>query len=327
MNTQYMRTIVHQFGSAKDVVKTEMIAPNELNAGEVHIEMQCAPINPSDIVTISGAYRGRTNVPMVPGFEGVGTVVKKANDVVKLELGDLIAPIRQAGTWQDIQTVPASNCFKIDKNLKIEDAATCYINPMTAIKMVETVAKVAKGMAIVVNAANSEIGRIIIQLCLIKGARITALIRSEHSATALAQKFGNKLKIIHQDDIARLQETGPQDVLFDAVGGPKAEQHSSTLKYGGMIVHYGLLSGTPISPNLKVERPDINLQLYWLRNWIHSAPHEDIQALFDRVATLFHDGFISTRVHNSYPLADITLALNELENKDRVGKILLRPNA
>ncbi|KAL4969939.1 uncharacterized protein BDV14DRAFT_163857 [Aspergillus stella-maris] len=63
-----LRTIVREFGSAPDVITAEAYEPHAAGPGEVRIHMLLASINPSDLVTISGAYRSRTSLPFVPGF-------------------------------------------------------------------------------------------------------------------------------------------------------------------------------------------------------------------------------------------------------------------
>ncbi|KXH68787.1 hypothetical protein CSAL01_00055 [Colletotrichum salicis] len=68
------RAIVNSFGPAKDVVQLEDYKPSPPGPGRVRVRMLLASINPSDLVTISGAYPSRTSLPHVHGFEGVGVI-------------------------------------------------------------------------------------------------------------------------------------------------------------------------------------------------------------------------------------------------------------
>lgn len=320
-------SIIHQFGKLEDVIELETRAIPEFGPDDVLIRMEFAPINPSDLITISGAYRGRTSLPFLPGFEGVGIVHQVGDKVTQFKIGERVMPIRQSGTWQQYQIANAENCFKMDDRLSAQDAAMSYINPMTAIKMVYEIAQVTQSHKVLVNAANSEIGHIIIELCLKIGADITALARSDRSVNELARKFGDHITVKNQDQFMSSKNTQTFDAMFDAIGGPKAEELALFLKTDGMIVHYGLLSGVPISPKLNQLRPDIQLKLYWLRNWVHSAPYKDVQDMFDKTAKLILDGTISTRVFKTLPLDKIKEAEKALNDPQRSGKVLLNLRA
>lgn len=316
-------SIIHQFGKLEDVIELETRAIPTCGPEDVLIQMEYAPINPSDLITISGAYRGRTQLPFLPGFEGVGIVHQVGDNVSQFKIGERVMPIRQSGTWQQFQIATAENCFKMDDRLSAQDAAMSYINPMTAIKMVDEIAQVNRADRVLVNAANSEIGHIIIELCLKIGADITALARSDRSANELSQKFGDQITVQKQDQFLSAKNGQKYSAMFDAIGGPIAEELALSLKTNGMIVHYGLLSGVPISPKLNQQRPDIQLKLYWLRNWVHSAPYEDVQEMFDKSARYILDGTISTRVFKTLPLENIKDAEKALNNPNRSGKVLL----
>lgn len=320
-------SIIHQFGKLEDVIEIETRELPICGPEDVLIKMEYAPINPSDLITISGAYRGRTSLPFLPGFEGVGIVHKVGGNATQFKMGERVMPIRQSGTWQQYQLASAQNCFKMDDRLSAQDAAMSYINPMTAIKMVDEIAQVAQTHKVLVNAANSEIGHIIIELCLKIGADITALARSDGSVNELSHEFGDHITVQNQDRFVSSKNAQIFDTMFDAIGGPIAEELARSLKINGMIVHYGLLSGTPISPKLNQQRPDIQLKLYWLRNWVHSAPYEDVQEMFDKSAALILDGTISTRVFKTLPLDKIKEAELALNDPQRSGKILLNLQA
>lgn len=317
-------SIIHQFGKLEDVIEIETRELPVCGPEDVLIKMEYAPINPSDLITISGAYRGRTSLPFLPGFEGVGIVHQIGDNVSQFKIGERVMPIRQSGTWQKFQLAKAQNCFKMNERLSALDAAMSYINPMTALKMVDEIAQVDHSTRVLVNAANSEIGHIIIELCLKIGADITALARTERSENELARKFGNHITVQNQDQLISSKNTQTFDTMFDAIGGPKAEELALFLKTDGMIVHYGLLSGVPISPKLNQQRPDIKLKLYWLRNWVHQAPNKDVQEMFDKTAELILDGTITTRIFKKLPLDQIKTAASVLNDPNRSGKVLLK---
>ncbi|WP_155721277.1 alcohol dehydrogenase catalytic domain-containing protein [Corynebacterium glutamicum] len=86
--------VAHQFGQPLDVLQVEDIAPVELEPDAARVRMIASPINPSDLIPVTGAYRSRTALPFIPGFEGVG-VIESARD--QSLVGKLVIPIGAAG--------------------------------------------------------------------------------------------------------------------------------------------------------------------------------------------------------------------------------------
>lgn len=64
----------HKFGNPKDVLQVEYKNIEPLKENEVLVRMLVRPINPSDLIPITGAYAHRIPLPNIPGYEGVGIV-------------------------------------------------------------------------------------------------------------------------------------------------------------------------------------------------------------------------------------------------------------
>jgi NADPH:quinone reductase-like Zn-dependent oxidoreductase len=75
------QAVVRKFGPAQDVVELEQAALPPLARDQVRVRLLARAINPSDIITISGAYSGRTTLPFVPGFEAFGVVEQCGEEV------------------------------------------------------------------------------------------------------------------------------------------------------------------------------------------------------------------------------------------------------
>lgn len=108
------RLIVHAFGHPPDVTRLEPYEPAMPEAGDVRVRMRVAAVNPSDIVTIAGAYSSRTRLPFVPGFEGVGVIDAVGAQVADLRVGDraqgALQSLRKLGggaspRWQSTRSI------------------------------------------------------------------------------------------------------------------------------------------------------------------------------------------------------------------------------
>jgi NADPH:quinone reductase-like Zn-dependent oxidoreductase len=174
--------MVRQFGAAGDVIALEDCPLPRLSAGQVLVRMRLCAINPSDLITISGVYRSRTALPFVGGFEGVGVIDAVADDVAAkpggLRPGQRVLPIGSVGTWQTYKVMHDEWCFPLLPALSEEQAATSYINPMTAWLMLTEAATVTMKTRMAISAAGSAIGRMLIRLANARGIRPVATISS-----------------------------------------------------------------------------------------------------------------------------------------------------
>jgi NADPH:quinone reductase-like Zn-dependent oxidoreductase len=60
-----------RFGEPASVLQPEITAPGALKPGELRVRMHYSPVNASDLIPITGAYRHRTPLPAVAGYEGL----------------------------------------------------------------------------------------------------------------------------------------------------------------------------------------------------------------------------------------------------------------
>jgi len=78
-----LRAVVRAFGEPRQAVGLQEAERTAPGPGEVEIRIRRAAINPSDLIPVTGAYRSRTALPFVPGFEGVGEIVRMGDGVAE----------------------------------------------------------------------------------------------------------------------------------------------------------------------------------------------------------------------------------------------------
>ncbi|WP_210739943.1 zinc-dependent alcohol dehydrogenase family protein [Nocardia coubleae] len=292
------------------------------------VRMTAASINPSDLVTIAGAYPSRTPLPLVPGFEGVGRVIETGPGVDIVSIGDRVVPIGSSGAWQQVKTTAARWCFRVLPELTDEQAALSYINPLTAFRMVEDFVNPRGVPTVAVNAAGSAIAGMVARLLHQRGVPPVALVRGavdrestsgpEWAAVLDTRKPDWEQELVHVTD-------GGPEVAFDAIGGEDGTRLVSTLRHGGSLVHYGLLSGRPLPATLRQQRPDVQIHFYRLRDWVHSAGYVDLQDGLDTAGRLVLDGTAVSRLRQTFPLEEVHAALCAAQERGGQGKVLLLP--
>ena len=324
-----MRAIIQQYGPALESIALEHYTPASFSSSQIQLKMRFSTINPSDLITISGAYRSRISLPFIPGFEGVGIVHQCNEQDSAFSIGDRVLPIGSAGAWQSYRNIDEQWCFTVPNQLSDEQAATSYINPMTAWLMLSERLQIQQNMTVLINAANSAIGLMLVRMLNHLGIKPIAIVRRDNTLQEFEGcKLQRIININNRDDYHSLIEMKHHikvDAILDCIGGGESLMLSSLLKEHGQFINYGLLSAQPIPPQFWLERPDINFSYFHLRQWIHSAEKIDIQNKLNEVMQLVYQGIADTKISARFSLNDIHSALNYIQTNEETkkGKILL----
>lgn len=317
--------VVERFGAAHESVKLTETVPRPLAPGEVRVRMLASAINPSDIVTISGAYPSRISLPFFPGYEGVGIVEEMGDCATELRIGSRVLPLGSAGCWQDSRAVEARWCFPVSDELTLEQAATMFINPATAWLMLNADVNIAARPNVVISAAASAIGCMMVRLLNLQGIEPIVTVRTARSAARLEGMRVRQILLStaphFKEDLALSSARTPMDVVLDAVGGPVGGELARCLRPGGLFVQYGLLSGVALPSD--AFDASIKLKMFSLRDWIHRQPRDEIARLIATVERLVLEHTFDSLIAATYELESIQAALGHHEASLRSGKILL----
>jgi NADPH2:quinone reductase len=219
---------------------------------EVLVRMEAAPINPSDLGLLfagadlqaaaqhgtpdaprvtarvpEGALRGMTarfGQSMPVGNEGAGVVVEAgAGEAAQALLGKTVAVLGGA-MYSQYRSVPVEQCLELPPGATPAEGASCFVNPLTALGMVETMRSEGH-TALVHTAAASNLGQMLNRICLKDGVALVNIVRSPAQVELLrsagaAYVCNSSSPTFIQDLIAALTATGAT-IGFDAIGGGK----------------------------------------------------------------------------------------------------------
>ncbi len=311
-----LRLVAHRLGPPGDVLSVEPADLTQPEPSGVVVRMLSSAINPSDRLTISGAYPHRTALPFIPGYEGVGIVEATGREVHGLHAGQRVLPLGSAGGWQTFKGSPGRWCVPVPDDLADDQAATAYINPLTARLMLRAIAP-APGASIGINAAASAIGRMLVRMVHAAGARPVAIVRSSRAKALLDDE--PVAEVVLDGTALPLLDAG-----LDAVGGASGTALAAAVKPGGPFLHYGLLSGEPLPSGLE-RQVRAAVRLFWLRAWVHAASREQLCEAMAEVFGDIRSGLAGTTVEARYPLEEFRRALAHDASPHRSGKVLLTP--
>ncbi|QSQ20433.1 zinc-dependent alcohol dehydrogenase family protein [Pyxidicoccus parkwayensis] len=317
------------FGHPLKVVEVVEEPDAALKPGEARLEVLATPINPSDLLTLTGQYGQLPKLPATPGNEGVGRVVE-VKDSTAVRVGDVVFLPLGAGTWRTQLVAPADTLVPLPPGTDVKQASMMFINPPTADIMLRQFVTLQPGEWVLQNAANSAVGRYVISLAKLAGYKTLNVVRREELAPEL-KGLGADVVLVDGEDLPeRVREaTGGAKVrlALDAVGGDSTMRLGDSLATGGVVVNYGVMSGK--GPKLSAAASifkDITLRGFWLVLWMKRTPREEQRALFARLAGLVANGTLQTPVEGTFTLDDIKDALARGMEGGRAGKVLLTPN-
>lgn len=225
--------------------EVEIPEPKE---GEVLIKVQATPINPSDLGLLVGpadvsslkviengalvemqvpeglirsvAARFDQNLPV--GNEGAG-IVEAAGKGAEHLIGKVVG-VAGGAMYSEYRCLPAMSCLEMNEGTSPEQAASCFVNPLTALGMVETM-RLEDHTGLVHTAAASNLGQMLVKICSQEDIPLVNIVRKEEHVDllkSLGAKYvcNSNLDTFMEDLVNALVETG-STLGFDATGGGK----------------------------------------------------------------------------------------------------------
>jgi NADPH2:quinone reductase len=217
---------------------------------QVLVRVEAAPINPSDLGLLFGAadmttarsvgseaepvvvadvpaqalaaMAARLDRPMPVGNEGAGQVVAAGSSEAAQQLAGKTVALLGGEMYSQYRCVHVSQCLELPAGTTPAEGASCFVNPLTALGMVETM-KLENHTALVHTAAASNLGQMLQKVCLADGIELVNIVRKPEQEEIL-RGIGAKYVCNSQDDDFRqslvdaLAETGAT-LAFDATGG------------------------------------------------------------------------------------------------------------
>jgi NADPH:quinone reductase len=219
-------------------------------ADEVVVQIRATPINPSDLGLLLGPadlstlastgegtwarippqrlplVAARLDKPLRVGNEGAGVVVEAGADAQHL-LGKTVAVLGLA-MYAQYRTVKAREVVPLPPGATAADGASAFVNPLTALSMVETMRREGH-TGLVHTAAASNLGQMLVRLCLEEKVPLVNLVRSEEQVSLLrglgAARVLDTTAATFSSDLEQALFETKATLAFDAIGGgPLASQ-------------------------------------------------------------------------------------------------------
>ncbi len=156
------------------------------------------------------------------GNEGAGVVVEAGSNAEAQALIGKTVAVFGGAMYAQYRTAPAAMCLPLLEGTTAREGASCFVNPLTSLGMVETM-KMEGHKALVHTAAASNLGQMLNKICIADGVDLVNIVRKQEQADLL-KSLGAKYICNSSDDsfmadlTDALFETGAT-IAFDATGG------------------------------------------------------------------------------------------------------------
>jgi NADPH2:quinone reductase len=317
---------VHSAGGP-EVMVWEQVPTPEPGPGQVLIEHAAVGLNFIDVYFRSGLYK--TPLPMTPGMEGAGTVVRLGAGVTDFAEGDRVAySSMPLGAYAERRVMPADRLVRLPPGISFEAAAGMMMTGLTAQYLLHRTYKVAAGDPVLIYAAAGGVGLVMCQWAKHLGATVIGVVSNDAKA-ALAMSHGADHVLLSGDDIpARVREiTGGAmvPVVYDSVGRDTFAASLDCLAPLGTMVSYGNASG-PVPPvDLTVLAAKGSLFLTRPSLVTYTAKRPALLAAADDLFEVVQKGIVRIEVDQTFPLRDAAEAHRALESRKTTGSTILIP--
>jgi len=337
---------------------------------EVIVRVGASPINPSDLGLLFGgadmttartedgavvadvpeamlrAMGARLDQSLPVGNEGAGVVVEAGGSELAQSLLGRTVAILGGAMYGQYRCIKAKQCLVLPEGTTPAEGASCFVNPLTALGMVETMRREGH-TALVHTAAASNLGQMLQKICVADGVDLVNIVRKPEQ-TALLKSIGathvcdSSEPTFFEDLVEALVATGAT-IAFDATGGGKlasqiltamevAQNRTATefSRYGSttykQVYIYGGLDRSPTELTRGFGMA-WGLGGWLLTPFLQKIGFEDAQKLRERVAAEVKTTFASSYVREVSLAEALELSEIAVYGKQATGeKYLINPN-
>lgn len=244
---QALSTVTAEGQLRMELVEQPMPTPT---ANQVIIQIEATPINPSDhgvmfgladmpkaITSGAGAetvltapvseqgmrvMKARVGQALPIGNEGAGTVVAAGSSELAQNLLGKVVAVMGGGMYSQYRCVDAAACLPLHPGNTAKQGASCFVNPLTALCMIETM-NLEGYTALVHTAAASNLGQMLNRICIDGGVDLVNIVRKDEQVKLLGD-MGAKYIVNSSSDNFMTELTDAVHATgatlgFDATGG------------------------------------------------------------------------------------------------------------
>lgn len=301
----------------------------EPGPSEVVVRVEACALNFFDTLIIRGKYQYKPDLPFSPSAECAGVVESIGADVTGFKPGDRVMAYICWGAAREKVLVPQNLLVPIPDDVSFDIAAGLSVTYGTTLHAFKDRGDLKAGETVAVLGASGGVGQAAVEIATIMGANVIACASSQEKLE-FAKRLGASQTVDYSNQplkeaLKDLTNGKGVDVVYDPVGGELAEQALRATAWEGRFLVIGFAAG---------EIPKIPLNLPLLKScdirgvfWGAAVDRDpdghraNMLQLLDWVK----DGKLKPHIHATYPLEQISDALEQIAARKVLGKVIVHP--
>lgn len=245
-----MRAVVCDRLGDPSVLKIEERPIPEPGPADIVVRVGAAAVNFPDVLTVSGDYQHKPELPFIPGMEGAGTVHAVGAECRDWHPGDKVIFGIRPGAFAEYVTVPQKgHLLSLPQGWSFAEGAGFRVGATTAYHALAHRAALKKGEVALIHGASGGVGLAAVQLAKHLGAHVIAT-GGDDARLAIVKSHGADEVVNYRtsdfvDAVKALTGGRGANVIYDPVGGEVLEKSVRAAAYGARLLVVGFTSGGP----------------------------------------------------------------------------------
>ncbi|MCB8884089.1 zinc-dependent alcohol dehydrogenase family protein [Acidisoma cellulosilytica] len=320
----------HRLGGP-EVLQFDELDIGNPGPGEVRIRVRALGLNRAECMFRRGVYPEVALLPAKIGYEASGEIEAVGSGVVDLSVGDKVSTIpafslNQYGVYGEAAIVPSFAVVKHPSSLSFPEAASIWMQYLTAYGAVVEYGRLKAGETVLVTAASSSVGLAAIQVANSLGATAIAATRSAAKRDALLAAGASRVVVTDEQDLAtevmRLTDGNGANLAVDPIGGPAMDAIINALGENSVLVPYGIMITEPtIYPLVTALAKNLTIHAFTLP-FLTRDPNRMKQGK-EFVLSGVEAGQLKPIISRIFPFEEMVDAHRFMESNQQVGKIVV----
>ncbi len=324
-----MRAVVcREFGPPELLVVEDVDDPRPATR-ELLVRVEASAVTFPDTLMLEDKYQYKATPPYIPGGEVAGVVVALGAGVEGWAVGDrVVGGFGTVGGYAELAAVPAATARRVPDSVDLALVAGLNYAYGTGLYGLKHRGALQAGETLLVLGAGGAVGLAAVELGRLMGARVIAAASSAEKLSLCRQHGADDVIDYSTEDLKvrakELTDGRGVDVVYDCVGGDRAEQALRAIAWEGRFLVIGFAAGIPSIPlNLALLK---SCQIVGVFYGAMTARDPALGAsISEELLGLVASGDLRPHVSGRYPLERASEALRLLMDRKAVGKVVVSP--
>jgi len=320
--------VCREFGPPEKLVVEELENP-QAGPGQVLVDVRAVAVTYPDVLIIEDKYQYKAKPPFTPGGEVAGVVKAVGAGVEGVAVGDdVVTALGATGGFAQQVAADAADIRPIPKGLDYAEATGFGYAYGTGYYGLKYRGDLKTGETLLVTGAAGSVGLAAIELGKLMGARVIAAASTPEKLALCRERGADETIHYAAEDLKNrakeLTDGRGVDVVYDAVGGERAEAALRAIAWRGRFLVIGFTAGIPRIPlNLTLLK---GCQIVGVFYGASRTQEPDVaEAVASELEALTAAGKIRPLVSQRYRLEEVPKALRDILDRRIIGKVVVEP--